>query len=163
MSFSEDIKVLRKRYFDAVKKYYNDNSIVVKMLLQRSKYDNLYEADLAFRTCLTSGFSDKNINRLFDTDTSRALEKLRARARGCVYTASVIQMLLENQITISQQPACDEIKAIRQELLKKASDDVVLSDKWAKDINVGQFDWREFDEVYKEPRSKYLDQDWFCK
>ena len=50
MSFSEDIKILRKRYSGAVKKYYNDDRILLKMLFLRRKYDDLYEADLAFRT-----------------------------------------------------------------------------------------------------------------
>ncbi len=163
MSFSEEIKILRKRYFDAVKKYYNDNRIVVKMILQRRKYNDLYESDLAFRTCLVSGFGDKNINRLFDVDIADAVERLRARARGCAYTASTMQGLLENQISLNQQSACDEIRAIRQELLNMASVDVELSDKLAKGINLKTFDKHEFDEVYKEPRSKYLGEDWFCK
>lgn len=163
MSFSRDVKILRKRYFDAVKQFYQDEHIIIKMILQRRKYDDLYEADLAFRTCMVPEFSDKNINRLFDIDVARAVDKLRARARGCAYTASVVQTLLENQISKSQQMSCDEIGAIRQQLLDMASLDIQLSDKWAKDVNINQFDKHEFDEVYKQPHSKYLEQDWFCK
>ena len=163
MSFSEDIKILRKRYSGAVKKYYNDDRILLKMLFLRRKYDDLYEADLAFRTCLISEFSDKNINRLFDADAPSAVEKLRARARGCAYTASTMCGLLENQISLNQQPSCDEIRLIRKELLNMANRDVELSDKLAKDINAAEFDKSEFEDAYKEPCSRYLDKDWFCK
>ncbi|MBQ3502153.1 MAG: hypothetical protein IJA72_00610 [Clostridia bacterium] len=163
MSFSEDIKVLRKRYFNAVKQYYSDNRIVFKMLLQRKKYDDLYEADLAFRTCMVSEFSDKNINKLLDVNVGKAVDKLRARARGCVYTASVIQTLLEKQISPNQNPACDEINQIKQGLLNHANQSVELSDKWAKDIGVGKFDTSEFVSVYESPHSKFLDENWFCK
>lgn len=163
MSFSEDIKSLRKKYFNAVKQYYGDNRIILKMLLRRRKYDDLYEADLAFRTCEVPEFSDESINKLFDVDINRAVNKLRARARGCAYTASVVQGLLEKQISPKQQAACDEIMEVKRSLLNLANHSVQLSDKWAKDIGVNKFDIKEFEPIFETPHSRFLDEDWFCK
>ena len=162
MSFSADLKQLRKRYISAIKDFYGDDCVALKMLIRRIKYNDLYEADLAFRTCLVAEFSDKNIKRLLDTNTSQAVDKLRARARGCLYAASVVGELLKKQICPAQDYACYEIREIYNELIDKAKQSVELSDKWARDINVEKFDMSEFDGVY-EPYSKYLDNDWFCK
>ena len=163
MSFSKDIKILHKKYFSAVKQYYGDDRIFLRMLIQRRKYDDLYEADLAFRTCMVSEFSDKNINRLLDVDAGSAVDKLRARARGCVYTASVVQGLLEKQISPNQKSACDEISRVKQCLLDYANQSVELSDKYAKNIGVEKFDAGEFASIYERPHSRFLEEDWFCK
>ena len=155
MSFIEDIKNLRKRYFDAVKMFYGDKRIIAKMMLNRSKYDNIYEADLAFRTIMLREFSDEELIKLTSQHSEKSVDGFVARARGCFYAASVVQSLLHNQISNNQNMACNEIRYIKQQLLEHGNNSIKHAERIAKKFGLPNIDKSEFDKMREGIKSKF--------
>ena len=86
MAFKDNIKTLKKEYYNILKKYYNTSNLILKMVALHNK-SALSEVDLNFRTCEVYYFTDKNINKLLDKDIAKAIQNLRSRAICCIYTA----------------------------------------------------------------------------
>lgn len=154
MDFSEQIKDLRKRYFNAVKMFYGDNRIVAKMILNRTKYDDLYEASLSFKTIALPQFSDERLDKLAKERNPLVVEQLLARARGCLYTALAVQRILNNQISNNQNKACNEIRYIKQQLISCSDMSVKSAEHIAKKLGLANIDKIEFDEMKQFIKSK---------
>ena len=146
MSFEQDIKDLYKRYNKAIKAYYNGRGLIFRMYFKRSAYDFLFEADTAFRTCLVPSFRDKNIDKLIQINKQKSIERLQSRARGCAYTASVLDYISTLNISNgSQQHAIDIIADVRRRLVEQTKQSVYKADELSAEIGLDKFDMKEFE------------------
>lgn len=142
--FKTQVKQLRKQYINAMKRYYNDSHILFKMIYERQVYENLYEADLGFRTCMLHRFSDKRLYNVSGINVEKAVEILRGRAMCCLYTASVINSFIEESEPISDNhfEAINCLKQVNKQLCDLAENSLLTSNDWAIRNNLDRYDER---------------------
>ena len=134
MDFRDKIKQVRRKYYDVLKEYFNVNSIILKMILNNIKI-SLSECDLNFRTAELYSFSDKNISKLYNKDTKKAIEELRTRAMCCIYTANAIEDVIEDNMAPSKQfvEFNNKLKVMIDELFDLAMESIKRSNICAKE------------------------------
>lgn len=151
LDFKNKIKQLRQQHLQAMQKYYNEGNIIFKMAYERQVYQNLYEADLGFRTCMLNKFSDKRLSKLVGKGNIRkAVETLRGRALTCLYTTSIINTFVDESDPrkSEQRDAIQDLVTINKQLCDMAQNSLLTADDWSicnnielmdKPINVDEY------------------------
>ena len=134
MGFKQNIKNLKQKYHQAMKQYYDDERIICKMICNRFKYNDFYEGELAFRTCVLNKFDDDKINQLREKSNAKAIEMLRLRGVCCLYASSIFKTMVEENSanTKLQQQALNELRDISQQLYIYGEGSLTVANGWAR-------------------------------
>lgn len=137
MDFQQDIKQIKKEYYDILKSYYKTNTLILKMIALHTLSD-LSEADEWLRTCELWLNSDKRINKLLDKEPKEAIHQLRTRALCCVYAIKGIEQLMKVNFSSTEQYEMlfEGLKGVNEKLYTLAKDSINQSNYWAKEHNM---------------------------
>jgi len=142
IEYRDDIKCLRKDFFDAFKQYYNTSGLILRMISGKGIYKYLSNVDLAFQTCELNKHSDKYIiNKLYDKNIEKAIENLRVRAVASIYTARAIEDIMLNSFDMNNGYVkfVEQLRDINNRLYQLAKQSIALSDSWARENNIYLF------------------------
>ena len=151
MEFKDNIKQLKKQYFDAIKLMYN-KLIKLKMISNRIMYYNLNETSSGFSICMLNRFSDKTIVKLVNTNIGKAIEYMRMRGVACIYTAMAINLLLENCDLMGKgnTTSTAKLRSVMEQMFSLGEQSILNSNTLAKKNNIPLFNNGEFNiEDYK--------------
>ena len=145
MEFKDIVSQVRKRFLDISKKYYKDKNLIAKMILLRGIYDNIYECDIYFRACMLNKFSDKYVNKICNKNVRKAVDLLRARARGCVYINLIINAIIDDNIVQCENSTgiVKQLQDIKQELYSLANESISYSNILSKENDLPLFECDE--------------------
>lgn len=142
MEFKQNIKNLKKEYFNLIKKFFNNSNLLFKIIYEKQLADILYEGDLSFRTASLNKFSDKNISKIYKKDGKKAIELMRVRALACAEILDCMKKIFEYQdnMTDIQQNAIKEMYIVYNKIIDMAKDSIQLANSWAINEDINMFD-----------------------
>lgn len=142
MEFKQNIKNLKKEYFNLIKKFFNNSNLLFKIIYEKQLADILYEGDLSFRTASLNKFSDKNISKIYKKDGKKAIELMRVRALACAEILDCMKKIFEYQdnMTDIQQNAIKEMYIVYNKIIDMAKDSIQLANSWAVNEDINMFD-----------------------
>lgn len=142
MEFKQNIKNLKKEYFNLIKKFFNNSNLLFKIIYEKQLADILYEGDLSFRTASLNKFSDKNISKIYKKDGKKAIELMRVRALACAEILDCMKKIFEYQdnMTDIQQNAIKDMYIVYNKIIDMAKDSIQLANSWAVNENINMFD-----------------------
>lgn len=160
MEFRDNIKKLRKEFFNVVKSHYDTSNLILKMISNKGIYKGLSDADLALRTCMLPSLSDKRINKLYDTNMEKAIENLRVRGVACLYAVESINGMMYSSIKFSNSYVefSNQLKSIADRLKSLGKQSIELSNRLTKEHGHRLFNSNEF-ELDKDDFDKKISKD----
>ena len=146
MEFRDNVKNLRKEFFEVVKEYYNTSNLILKMICNNGIYRDLSAVDMAFRTCMLSSLSDKNIKKLYNKDMERAIHNLRVRGVACIYVVDDIDRMINCYVDMGDRytKLIKSLKHIKDNLQVLTRESIKLSDLMALQYGYPKFDASKF-------------------